>query len=206
VDDHAGYALLDCGDRRRLEAFGPLLVDRPAPGAPDPRRSPEGWTGAAVFHPGSGWWHADGTPLGDDPIVLDWCGVTLEIRPSPSGQVGVFPEHAVNLEWLADAIRGRTAAIGATGATDTTDATDATDAGSERPEVLNLFAYTGLATLVAVRAGAAVVHVDAARSSVQWARRNTERSGLAEGPIRWITDDALDFVRREARRGRRYAA
>ena len=182
------YTFLDCGDGRRLEAFGELLVDRPAPGAAEPRRAPERWAGAAS-HLASGWWAADGSPLNEIRTPVAIAGVTVEVRTAPSGQVGLFPEHAANAAWLARAARERVEAA-ATG---------------DAPDVLNLFAYTGLATLVAAGAGARVVHVDASRPSVAWARRNAELSGLADRPIRWIVDDALEFVRRESRRGRRYA-
>jgi 23S rRNA (cytosine1962-C5)-methyltransferase len=191
VPDDA-YAFLDCGDGRRLERFGGLLVDRPAPGAAGPRRAPDRWASAAVYHPGSGWWNADGSALAESahPVVVD--GLTMEARPAAGGQVGLFPEHLANNAWLAGAVRARGDA-------------DADGPTAGPPVVLNLFAYTGLATLVAVAAGARAVHVDASRPAVAWARRNAEVAGLADRPVRWIVDDALDFVRREARRGRRYA-
>jgi 23S rRNA (cytosine1962-C5)-methyltransferase len=187
---HDVYALLDCGDGRRLDAFGPFIIDRPAPGASEPRRTPDRWAGAAIYHRGSGWWAADGTPLAEVGYPVGIAGVTMEARLAPSGQIGLFPEHATNAEWIAAAVRNRQ-----TGS----------DAGEDLPEVLNLFAYTGLATLVAARAGGRVTHVDASRPSIPWARRNAELSGLTDAPVRWIVDEALAFVRREARRGRRYA-
>jgi 23S rRNA (cytosine1962-C5)-methyltransferase len=97
----------------------------------------------------------------------------------------VYLEHASNVGWLEEAVRRVSSARGS-------------------PLVLNLFAHTGLATLAAARAGASVVHVDAARSAVAWARRNAELNGLESRYIRWIVDDALAFVEREGRRGRRY--
>ena len=191
VPDDA-YAFLDCGDGRRLERFGSLLADRPAPAAPGPRRAPDRWAGAAVYHPGSGWWNADGSALAESTHRVIAGGLTLEARPAAGGQVGLFPEHLANGPWLAGAVRARVTA-------------DAVSATADLPEVLNLFAYTGLATLVALAAGARAVHVDASRPAVAWARRNAELAGLAGRPVRWIVDDALEFVRREARRGRRYA-
>lgn len=184
------YALIDCGDGRRLESFGLFLADRPAPGALDARRAPERWAGAAIYHRGSGWWSADGRPLDEagHPIAIG--GVTMEVRPVASGQVGLFPEHLGNAAWLDAAIRARR---------------PGPETGEEPPEILNLFAYTGLTTLVAARAGGRITHVDGSRPSVTWARRNAELSGLAETSIRWIVDEALGFVRRELRRGRRYA-
>ena len=111
--------------------------------------------------------------------------LTLELRCTETGQVGLFPEQRPVWQWLADRIVA------------------ATDDPEAPPAVLNLFGYTGAATLAATAAGASVVHVDASRPGVAWARRNAELSGLAERPIRWLVDDAETFLRREARRGRR---
>ena len=111
--------------------------------------------------------------------------LTFELRPAAGGQVGVFPEQLEVLPWLTERVAKRR--------------------GAEPPAVLNLFAYTGLATLALAGAGAAVAHVDASRPAMAWARRNAELSGLADRPIRWLVDDALGFVRREIRRNRRYA-
>ncbi len=108
--------------------------------------------------------------------------LAFELRPTASGQVGVFPEHAALLPWLSERV----------------------DGAPERPSVLNLFAYTGMATLALARAGAAVTHVDAARPAVAWARRNAALNELADRPIRWLVDDAGAFVAREIRRERRY--
>ncbi|MEW5991416.1 MAG: class I SAM-dependent methyltransferase [Chloroflexota bacterium] len=194
-----GYALIDAGDGRRLERFGELVTDRPAPSATEPRRAPGRWAGVARFSPGSGWRGPDAGPdvgpdAGPDGALeapgspLTVAGISVEVRPAAGGQVGLFPEQLANAAWLTAAVRARTSPA-------------AVEAG---PEVLNLFAYTGLATLVAAAAGARVVHVDGSRPAVAWARRNAELSGLANRPIRWLVDDALAFVRREARRGRRY--
>jgi 23S rRNA (cytosine1962-C5)-methyltransferase len=185
------YVLLDCGDGRRLEQFGPLLLDRPAPGATFPRRAPDRWSGAIVYRAGAGWQSPEGGPPADEGHAIAIAGVVMDVRPAASGAVGLFPEHAANAGWLTAAARSRVA--------------QGASAALDAPEVLNLFAYTGLASLVAARAGAKVVHVDASRPSVLWARRNAELSGLADRPIRWIVDEAITFVRREARRGRRYA-
>lgn len=190
--DHqdGGYALLDAGGLRRLERFGDYVIDRPAPGASDARRSTAAvWAAAdARFDrdpaaPGGRW-----TP--DGAIPPSWTatfeGLPMELRPTPAGQVGLFPEHAPVARWAvgeAEAIehaRGRPATV------------------------LNLFAYTGLASLLLARAGARVVHVDASRPAVAWARRNAALAGLADRPIRWLVEDASRFVAREARRGRLY--
>ena len=118
-------------------------------------------------------------------------GSRLELRATEAGQVGLFPEHAAMLPWLRARVAGAPAA--------------ALAPRPGPPAVLHLFAYTGLATLAMAAAGAAVTHVDASRPTVAWARRNAERSGLGDRPIRWIVDDALAFAEREVRRGRRYA-
>jgi 23S rRNA (cytosine1962-C5)-methyltransferase len=186
-----GYVLLDAGDGRRLESFGDWLTDRPAPGATAQRRAPGLWTGASVYRGGAGWQGPDRTPIGNVTVRVEIAGVTMEARPAPSGNVGLFPEHAANAAWLADAVAARRGA---------------TETPSPAPiEILNLFAYTGLMTLLAARAGAAVAHVDASRPSVAWARHNAGLSGLETSPVRWLVDDAMAFAFREIRRGRRYA-
>ncbi len=171
-----GYELLDVGDGRRLERFGERLVDRPAPAAVEPRSDVGRWADAAVrFEPRQGWL---GGPT--EPWTIDVHDLRLELRLTDAGQVGLFPEHAALWPWLRDQV-------------------------VDGDEVLHLFAYTGATTLALARAGTRVAHVDAARPSVAWARRNAELSGLAGAPIRWLVDDAETFVGREVRRGRRYA-
>jgi len=202
-----GYAMLDCGDGRRLESFGSWLTDRPAPAAGERRRSPGLWTGASVYRGGVGWQGPDRESIGALAVPVEIAGVTMEARPSLSGNVGLFPEHAANADWLADAIRARRAQpdIAAPGPASAVLPDLASGHYPTPPEILNLFAYTGLMTLVAARAGAGVTHVDASRPSVAWARQNAALSGLARSPVRWLVDDALAFVLREVRRGRRYA-
>lgn len=179
VPDGTDYELLDAGVRRRLERFGNMTIDRPAPGADGFRLAPQAWASTDLrFDPGAGW---SGTAWPAEPWSIRIDRLTLELRPTASGGLGLYPEHAGNLEWLAAAVSRRSDAA-----------------------VLNLFAHTGLATLALARAGASVAHVDGARSAVAWARRNAELSGLAARPVRWLVDDASSFVAREARRGRRY--
>ena len=176
--------LVDAGGLRRLERLGARLVDRPAPGATDWRRAVDAWSAADLrFDVGTGWSGAADTT---SPWLAHLAGLEMELRPAAAGGVGVYPEHAASLPWLESQVRAV-----------------ASERGTQ-PMVLNLFAHTGLATLVAARAGASVAHVDGARSTVAWARRNAERNDLADRPIRWLVDDALEFVAREARRGRRY--
>jgi 23S rRNA (cytosine1962-C5)-methyltransferase len=187
------YELVDAGELRRLERFGPRRIDRPAPTALDRKRNPRAWAEADLrFDAGTGWTARGGETRGDGPVVEPWTvgieGLVLELRPTASGGLGLYPEHMANLAWVADQVAWSRSA----------------SPSDIPPAVLNLFAHTGLATLVAARAGAAVTHVDGARGSVGWARRNAELSGLVDRPVRWIVDDAAAFVAREARRGRRY--
>jgi 23S rRNA (cytosine1962-C5)-methyltransferase len=194
VDPRAlDYALLDFGAGRRLDRFGTVIVDRPAPGALDvDLLEPAAWTAAqARFGRAS---EADQEAAWDPPDALPpaWQveidGLRLELHATPAGQVGLFPEHAEPARWAAECAGLASARLG------------------RQVEVLNLFAYTGLATLALARAGARVAHVDAARPAVAWARRNATLAGLEHAPVRWIVEDARTFVAREARRKRRYDA
>lgn len=177
------YELLDFGGGRKLERFGDRVVDRPAPATEGiPRAGPEAWSADLRFTrsaKGAGNWELLRHP--SEPWRVRHGDLVFDLKPSDSGQVGVFPEHARNWDWLAERI-----------------------SASGRPvELLNLFGYTGGATLAAARAGAKVTHVDASRPAIAWARTNAEFSGLDPG-ARWIHEDALAFARRESQRGRRY--
>ena len=181
------YEFLDAGDGARLERFGDQIVDRPHPAALGGRRLPRRWAEADLrFERESGW---TGTDL--EEARNGWTAriadLAFELRPTDSGQVGAFPEHAAMLPWLTERVDP-----------------ESVDRLGERPSVLNLFAYTGMATLALSRAGAAVAHVDAARPAIAWARRNAALNDLADRPIRWLVDDAGAFVAREIRRERRY--
>ena len=172
------YESIDAGEGRRLERFGDHIVDRPHPGADDRQRAPGRWADADLrFEREVGW---SGHIEADWTVAVD--DLRFELRPTAAGQVGLFPEHAALLPWLVDRV---------------------VDHGGA-PTILNLFAYTGLVTLALARAGASVAHVDAAKPSVDWARRNAMLNGLADRPVRWLVDDARAFVAREIRRGRLY--
>jgi len=175
--------LLDCGDGRRLERFGSVVVDRPAPAATQARRLPEAeWAKPALRWAKGAWVRGAAA----DPWPVQVGGVTFECRPAAGGQVGLFPEHAVSWAWLDQAVR------------------TAAERLEREPEVLSLFAYTGGATLACAGAGARVTHVDSSKPAVAWARQNAVLSGLAEAPVRWLTEDVRAYVRRERRRGRHY--
>jgi 23S rRNA (cytosine1962-C5)-methyltransferase len=174
--------LIDCGDGRRLERFGRHVVDRSAPPATDAMRDPQAWARADLRWAKGGWAKGATTP----PWTVRVGPLVLECRPAAGGQVGVFPEHAATWAWLDHEVRR------------------SSDHAGQQLEVLSLFGYTGGASLACAAAGARVVHVDASKPAVAWARRNAELSGLADMPVRWIVDDARAFVRRERRRGRHY--
>jgi 23S rRNA (cytosine1962-C5)-methyltransferase len=179
-----GHRLLDVGGGARLERFADRVIDRPLPTSLGARRDPDAWRTADLrFERDRGW---SGDVEARRPWSIEIDGVTLELRPTETGQVGLFPEHAAMLPWLRQQVAARNEV-------------------GEVPAVLHLFAYTGLVTLALAAAGARVTHVDAARPTVGWARTNATLSGLADRPIRWIVDDATAFTGREVRRGRRYA-
>ena len=181
------YELLDFGRGRKLERFGALVLDRPAPAASAAMSGETSrWKSAdarfARRSAAEGSWTCVGRP------TLRWEvrheKIVFELRRTDSGAVGLFPEQAENWDWLARQVQR-----------------------AGRPlKVLNLFAYTGGSTLAAAAAGAAVIHVDAARSVVTWARRNATLSHLQQSSIRWIVDDARKFAERELRRGNQYDA
>jgi 23S rRNA (cytosine1962-C5)-methyltransferase len=186
----SGYALLDSGQGRKLERFGTIVVDRPEPQALwRRRRGPDVWGQAhAVFSASAddeekGKWRLDRTVPESWPVEIG--GVTVTCRLQGLWHVGLFPEQAPHWDWMLGEI-GKVS--------------------GERPRVLNLFAYTGAASLLAARAGAEVTHVDASKKAIQWAKGNQAASGLMEAPVRWILDDAAKFVAREVRRGKTYHA
>jgi 23S rRNA (cytosine1962-C5)-methyltransferase len=183
------FQLIDFGGGARLERFADRTVDRPHPAALGARRDAEAWLRADLRFDRDRGWTGPAANAGSWPVAFE--GLSMELRPTEAGQLGVFPEHLAMLPWLRTRVTEPAAASGGT--------------EPPAPAILHLFAYTGLATLAMAAAGAAVTHVDSARPTVAWARRNAERSDLDDRPIRWIVDDAPAFTQREARRGRRYA-
>lgn len=188
VAPNADYALLDSGDGEKLEQYGPYRIVRPEGQAIWQRALGESeWHKAdAIFtgntdEEGMGRWRFPKAPLGETwPMRHD--GIDYVGRFTSFRHVGVFPEQATHWSHMEKLIRG-----------------------AGRPvRVLNLFGYTGLASLVAARAGAEVTHVDASKKAIGWARENQEMARLGDKPIRWICEDAMKFVEREERRGSRY--
>jgi 23S rRNA (cytosine1962-C5)-methyltransferase len=183
----ADYALIDSGGGRKLERYGRFTVVRPEPQCLwSPRLK---WDAAdAVFDPSdeedAGRWKLKGQPPPAWP--LSWGGVKFHGRFTSFRHLAFFPEQAANWEWLDAAVR------------------QMARSWEGQPKVLNLFGYTGVASLVMAAAGATVTHVDASKRAVGWARENAELAGLADRPIRWITEDARKYVAREVRRGSTY--
>ena len=180
------YALLDSGNGAKLEQFGPYRLIRPEPEAVwQPGLAEADWKKAdATYKPspeenGGHWEYAHKLP---ERWQMSYNGLRFWAQTSASRHLGVFPEQSSQWDWAEKVIRSST----------------------EKPKVLNLFGYTGLASLSAARAGALVTHLDASHKVVTWASENQKLSGLESSPIRWIIDDALKFVQREARRGSQY--
>jgi 23S rRNA (cytosine1962-C5)-methyltransferase len=183
-----GYRLLDTGAGEKLELYGQLRIIRPEAQAIWPKALPQSeWDKAdAVFtgdtdEEGIGRWRFPGDALGETwPMQLldvDFLGRFTSFR-----HTGVFPEQIVHWSWMRDRIEARRG----------------------KAKVLNLFGYTGVASLIAAAAGAEVTHVDASKKAIGWARENQNLSRLNDKPIRWIVDDAMKFIEREQRRGNRY--
>lgn len=168
----------------RLERFGPHVLSRPTPAAIWPRERPDLWAGAAgAYHrsrTGGGRWEFHRKIPQSWPIR--WEDLAFLLKPTGFGHIGLFPEHSCHWDWVSRRIRSRPTPC----------------------RVLHLFAYTGSLTLAAAKTGAEVCHVDAVRDVNDWAVENARLSGLAGAPIRWITDDVMKFVAREARRKRQY--
>ena len=184
----ADYALLDSGDGRKLERYGPVTVVRPEPQCWwPPRLDPAAWARAdAVFDPtdeedAGRWKTARPVP---ETWPLAWGQAKFLARLTPFRHLAFFPEQAANWGVLTERLAGLR--------------------GQKR--VLNLFGYTGVASLAAAAAGAQVTHVDASKKSVGWARENAALSGLEDRPVRWIVEDARKYVQREVRRGSQYEA
>jgi 23S rRNA (cytosine1962-C5)-methyltransferase len=185
------YELIDSGEEEKLERFGDVVLSRPDPQALWPRRlSKEVWAAAdgVFFRRGKdGEWRFAKSPM-PKSWPIEFGGLKFLIKPTAFKHVGLFPEQAANWDWLRAII--------------TQDITQ--EPTGHTVEVLNLFGYTGGATLACAQAGAKVVHVDGSKSAIAWARENAALSGLADRPIRWILDDARAFVEREIKRGREY--
>ena len=178
------YVLLDCSDGERLERWGKYVLIRPDPQVIWMGQKRHAfWSRAdAIYHrsaKGGGSWAQNKLPESWD---VSYKQLNFKIKPMGFKHTGLFPEQASNWDWMMERIKH----------------------ANRRVRVLNLFAYTGGASIACAAAGAEVVHVDAARGMVQQARENAARSGLSDAPIRYIVDDCLKFLQRELRRGHHY--
>ena len=176
------YELLDSGDSMKLERFGDVIVARPETQALWKKMRPELWETAHAefsFEEKKGVWNMKKSV--PESWQLSWHAARFLVRLTGFKHTGIFPEQAPNWQWLSEKV-----------------------SKLEKPNVLNLFGYTGIASLVAAQAGAFVTHVDASKQSLDWAHENARISTIKEDSIRWILDDALAFVKREVRRGAKY--
>lgn len=184
ADNWKDYEVLDTSGGEKLERWGDYLLVRPDPQVIwTSEQKNRGWRRPnAHYHrskKGGGEWEFIDLPK---QWSIEYRNLTFQLKPFSFKHTGLFPEQAVNWDWFSEKIKK-----------------------ADRPvKVLNLFAYTGGATLAAAAAGAAVTHVDASKGMVTWARENARSSGLEEAPIRWIVDDCMKFVEREIRRGNHY--
>lgn len=183
--DWQDYQLLDCSSGERLERWGKVTLIRPDPQVvwQTPKTHPLWRKADAVYHrsnTGGGKWEVRSRI--PDRWEIGYRDLRFNVKTMGFKHTGVFPEQAVNWDYVSEKIRA-----------------------ANRPvKVLNLFGYTGAATVSALKAGAQVVHVDASKGMVQWAKENALSSGVADRPVRWIVDDCIKFVQREIRRGNRY--
>lgn len=186
ADNWKDYEVLDTSDGEKLERWGDYILVRPDPQViwSTGHDAKEWKQKNGHYHrseKGGGQWEFFDLP---NEWTISYRELTFHLKPFSFKHTGLFPEQAVNWDWFSDKIRS-----------------------AKRPvKVLNLFAYTGGATLAVAAAGASVTHVDASKGMVTWAKENAASSGLSDAPIRWIVDDCVKFVEREIRRGNHYDA
>ncbi len=182
-----GYLLLDSGEGEKLEAFGDIVLSRPAAQAVWKKQQSAGvWKNvSAAFdrEKGNSWKNRQSLP---DQWQIEVEGITFRLSSTDFGHLGIFPEQADCWKWLRETLK------------------DGRERESRTFSVLNLFAYSGGSTMASALEGASVCHLDASRGMVDWARQNSALNGLADAPIRWLVDDAVKFLGREVRRGNRY--
>ncbi len=189
ASDWTDYEVLDASDGLKLERWGSYILIRPDPQViwTTAKRHP-GWKHPnARYHrssKGGGEWEFIDLP---NEWAIIYKEMTFNLKPFAFKHTGIFPEQAANWDWASELIRRRVSLTG-------------------QVKVLNLFAYTGGATISALKAGASVTHVDASKGMVTWAKENAVSSGVSGRPVRWLVDDCVKFVEREIRRGNRYDA
>ncbi|MBA3720838.1 MAG: class I SAM-dependent methyltransferase [Parachlamydiaceae bacterium] len=180
------YTLIDSGNGRKLEQFGPYVLSRPCSQAVwKPQLSQDVWNKAdAIFSRDeeNKWIMNRSLP---EMWKIEVANIVFKISPTDFGHLGIFPEQKPFWEWIQNTVKENSN-------------------GEQKPRVLNLFAYSGGSTLAAARGGASVCHLDASKGMVSWARENAAFSGLEKAPVRWIIDDVTKFLARELRRGSQY--
>jgi len=180
--ESSDYQLIDFGGQKKLESIGGLKIIRPEAAASGRCSDERRWKQVDGRFDrdagGKGKWSWNTPP--PEPWYGQHAGLQWQLRANDHGHIGIFPEQQENWRWVSDQVAG------------------------DPIEVLNLFAYTGGSTLAAASAGARVCHLDASRNSVRCARENAAASGLEDAPVRWITDDAMEFLKREVRRENKY--
>lgn len=185
ADDWKDYELIDTGGGEKLERWGRYILRRPDPQIIWPlKEETADWrkADARYYRSQSGGGKWDFQRKLPERWSISYENLSFHIEPTGFKHTGLFPEQAVNWKWVMEKIRG----------------------AGHKVKVLNLFAYTGGATVAAAAAGAEVCHVDAAKGMVAWAKENVALSGLSDRPVRFITDDVIKFVQREQRRGNKY--
>ena len=184
ADQWKDYEIIDCSKGEKLERWGKYVLLRPDPQVlwDTPRKNPAWKKLNGHYHrsnKGGGEWEFFDLP---EQWSIHYKDLTFHLKPFTFKHTGLFPEQATNWDWFSEKIR---------------------HAGREI-KVLNLFGYTGGATLAAAKAGAKVTHVDASKGMITWGKENAVSSGLGDAPIRWLVDDCVKFVEREIRRGNHY--
>ena len=189
ADQWKDYEVLDTSSGEKLERWGEYFLVRPDPQViwNTEREDPRWRKNHGHYHrssKGGGEWEFKNLP---EEWEISYKELTFRLKPFSFKHTGLFPEQAVNWDWFSSIIKSKI------------------DSNPGKPfKVLNLFAYTGGATLSAAKAGAAVTHVDASKGMVAWAKENAAVSGLSDAPVRWLVDDCVKFVEREIRRGNHY--
>lgn len=173
------YELIDSGDGKRLEKFGKYIISKPDPSAIWKKSLPTEWEEADAVFENDKWQTKPSFPL---KWLLEYKDLKFYAKLTPFKHTGIFPEQSINWDFIEEKIKS----------------------AQNQPNILNLFAYTGIASLVAAKNGAKVTHVDASKPSITWAKENQDVSSLSDKPIRWILDDAIAFTAREIRRGVKY--
>lgn len=183
-----GYKLLDSGEKKKLEEIGGTRIVRAEPRAWWKKSLPEEEWDKKSFH------HA--VELLEEILDIGVGGIKAKIKfKEGSKHIGIFPEQVGEWEWIENKLKDLNI-----------ERLKDSEGNKKEINVLNLFGYTGIASLVAAKAGAKITHVDASKQSVDWARKNQKLSGLEDAPIRWIVDDVIKFVKKEIKQGKKYDA